>query len=69
MKELILHPSHLDYCNECIYHGSEFGNCLNEDYNKNIYKVNCVWHYCPYKRKEKKHEVCINEGTSERRGL
>lgn len=51
MAEIILHPSHPDYCNECIYHGN-FGNCQNEDYIKNDYKVNCVWHYCPYKRRK-----------------
>lgn len=51
MAEIILHPSHPDYCNECVYHGI-FGNCLSDDYNKNSYKVNCVWHFCPYKRKK-----------------
>lgn len=57
MAEIILHPSHPDYCNECVYHGSS-GNCLSDDYNKNSYKVNCVWHFCPYKRKglEELHE-------------
>lgn len=36
MAEIILHPSHPDYCNECVYHDSEFGNCLNKDLE--------VWH-------------------------
>lgn len=57
MAEIILHPCHPDYCNECVYHGSSFDNCLSEDYNKNIYKVNCVWHYCPYKRKKGEETV------------
>lgn len=57
MGEIILHPCHLDYCNECIYHGSSFGNCQSDDYNKHSYEVNCVWHYCPYKcKKEGKEE-------------
>ena len=57
MVEIILHPCHPDYCNECVYHGSSFDNCLSEEYNKNIYKVNCVWHYCPYKRKKGEETV------------
>ncbi|MEZ3429922.1 MAG: hypothetical protein K1W36_06615 [Lachnospiraceae bacterium] len=50
MAEIILHPRHPDYCNECIYHGGSSGNCQSGDYNRHIYKVNCVWHYCPYRR-------------------
>lgn len=57
MGEVILHPCHPDYCNECIYHGGEFGNCLSEDYNKHSYEVNCVLYYCPYKRKEEESDL------------
>ena len=52
MGEIILHPCHPDYCNECIFHGSSFGDCQSEDYNKHSYEINCVWHYCKYKRKK-----------------
>ena len=50
MAEIILHPCHPDYCKECIYSSSN-GSYKSEDYKKNAYKVNCVWHYCKYKRK------------------
>lgn len=50
MAEIILHPCHPDYCKECIYNGKV--ECLSEEYNKNSYKVNCIWHYCKYKRKK-----------------
>ena len=51
MAEIILHPCHPNYCKECIYYSS--GGCLSEDYKENSYKVNCVWHYCKYKRKRR----------------
>ena len=51
MAEIILHPCHPDYCKECIFYGSSNGGCQSEDYIQNSYKVNCVWHYCKYKRK------------------
>lgn len=51
MAEIILHSRHPDYCNECVYHDDRYGSCRSEDYNKHSYEVNCVWHYCPYKRK------------------
>lgn len=51
MAEIILHPCHPDYCKECIFYGSLNGNCKSGDYARNIYKVNCVWKYCKYKRK------------------
>ena len=49
MAEIILHPNHPD--------GDKFGNCLNEEYNKHDYEVNCVWHYCKYKRKKGEETV------------
>lgn len=67
MAEIVLHPCHTDYCNECVYHGSEFGNCLNENYNKNSYKVNCVWHFCPYKRKKGEMHSGDNSDIFEKR--
>lgn len=48
--EIILHPAVKGYCEECIYHGDS-GECKNEEYKKNTYKVNCVWKYCKYKKK------------------
>ena len=57
MAEIILHPNHPDYCSECIYYGDKFGNCLNAEYNKHDYEVNCVWHYCKYKRKKGEETV------------
>ncbi len=57
MAEIILHPNHPDYCSECIYYGDKFDNCLNEEYNKHDYEVNCVWHYCKYKRKKGEETV------------
>lgn len=49
MEKIILFSSHQDYCKECVY-SNENGTCSNRDYNKNSYKVNCVWHYCKYKK-------------------
>ena len=42
-------------CYQCIYDTKD-GQCMNEEYKKNAYKVICVWHYCKYKkvRKERK---------------
>ena len=53
--KIILHPDAPGYCKECIY-DTEDGQCMNEEYKKNAYKVICVWHYCKYKkvRKERK---------------
>lgn len=65
MAEIILHPCHPDYCKECIYHDGKHAGCLSEDYQKNSYKVNCVWRYCKYKRIRHKE----SEGESERRGI
>ena len=56
MGEIILHPCHPDYCKECVFHGGENGACKSKDYEHNIYKVVCVWHYCKYKRKRKERE-------------
>ena len=50
MGEIILYPTHEDYCKECIYNNAKLGICNNEMYNKNSYKVNCVWRFCPYKK-------------------
>lgn len=49
MAEIILHPTHPDYCKECIY-SNKNGSCSNNDYNKNSYQINCVWGYCKYKK-------------------
>lgn len=51
MGELILFPMHEDYCKECIYNNIKLGTCNNPEYNKNSYKVNCVWKHCKFKRK------------------
>lgn len=53
MAEIILFPTHKDYCNECIYHNPNFGTCKNIAYNENSYKVNCVWKYCKFKKRKK----------------
>jgi hypothetical protein len=60
MAEIILHPTHPDYCKECIYDNIKTGACTNEKYIENSYKVNCVWGYCKYKKKHKQ-EVKANE--------
>ena len=61
MGEIILHPSHPDYCKECIYYGRSNGGCQNEEYIKNAYKVICIWKYCKYKRKRRGYEEEDNE--------
>lgn len=48
MAEIILFPTHPDYCKECIYYTPS--GCQNEEYIKNQYYVNCVWKYCKYKK-------------------
>lgn len=48
MCEIILHPTHKDYCKECIYNTQT--TCKNKDYINNSYKVNCVWKYCKFKK-------------------
>lgn len=56
VAEIILHPTHPDYCKECIY--STPSGCSNTDYQKNSYYVNCVWGYCKYKKvREKNGEI------------
>lgn len=68
MAEIILFPTHPEYCNSCIYHQKN-GACINEKYIENQYLVNCVWHYCKY-RKERtsyeadKHEEVRDYGTN-----
>lgn len=52
MGEIVLFPKHEDYCMKCKYHREKTGECTNEKYKQNMYKVCCVWKYCPY-RKEK----------------
>ena len=52
MGEIILRPSHPDYCKECMYHGEKPEICMSKKYEANIYQVICIWHYCPYKRKK-----------------
>lgn len=54
MAEIVLFPTHKDYCGKCEYRGM-MGECTNEKYLQNMYKVCCVWHVCPY-RKERTHE-------------
>lgn len=50
MGEIILHPCDKNYCEECIYSNRDNGACNNEKYFKNMYKVNCEWKFCPYKK-------------------
>lgn len=50
MGEIILHPTHENYCKECIYSNKKSGTCKNEKYINNQYKVNCVWKFCPYRK-------------------
>lgn len=50
--EIILHPSHPDYCKECMYYSERPETCTNQKYEANMNQVICVWHYCPYKRKK-----------------
>lgn len=61
MAEIILHPCHPDYCKECIYRDTRTDSCKSSDYNRNSYKVNCVWHYCKYKKKVKNSNMERNE--------
>lgn len=63
MAEIILHPAHPDYCKECIYYTE--AKCLSEEYNRNSYKVNCVWSYCKYKRKRNIESEENNETTTQ----
>lgn len=60
MGEIILFPTHKDYCGKCEYRGM-MGECTNEKYLQNMYKVCCVWHRCPY-RKERTHEQRARSG-------
>ncbi len=53
--KIILHPDAPGYCKECIYDTKD-GQCMNEEYKKNAYKVICVWHYCKYKKVRKERE-------------
>ncbi|MFR6160935.1 MAG: hypothetical protein ACLUJV_15660 [Blautia producta] len=52
MAEIILFPTHKDYCGKCIYSGGN-GGCKSEKYIRNAYKVCCVWKRCPYRREKK----------------
>jgi len=56
MAEIILFPTHEDYCRECIFDDPERGICKNQKYNENSYKVNCEDKYCKYKRIRKQEE-------------
>lgn len=49
MAEIILFPTHKDYCMRCVHCGAS-GNCLSKEYNTHASKINCVWKYCPYRR-------------------
>lgn len=50
--KIILHPSTQGYCQECVYYEKD-GQCTNKEYQKNIYNVCCVWHYCKFKKVRK----------------
>ena len=54
--KIVLHPTHPDYCNECIYRGNQ-GECKNEYYVENIYKVVCIWHICKYKKLKNRRKI------------
>lgn len=56
MGKIILFPTHPDYCKRCIYSRSN-GTCASEKYNENQYKVNCVWHYCKYRKEKAEYET------------
>lgn len=62
MGEIILFPTHKDYCGKCECMGM-MGECTNEKYIQNPYKVCCVWRRCPY-RKERKHEQTTRSGEN-----
>lgn len=49
MAEIILFPTHEDYCKECIYDDLERGICKNPKYNENMFKAICKDKYCKYK--------------------
>ena len=42
MAEIILHPTHPDYCRECIYDDVKFGACKNEAYKENGYAFGTI---------------------------
>lgn len=46
---IILFPTHENYCKKCRYYG-KMEECTNEKYKRNMYKVCCVWHRCPYRK-------------------
>lgn len=50
MAEIILFPTHTDYCRECVFYAPVTGACTNEKYIENDYYVVCVKKYCPYKK-------------------
>ena len=54
--KIILHPEHPDYCKECVHYIGGSKGCASREYDANSYYVNCVWHYCPYKRKKTKDD-------------
>lgn len=56
MGKIILFPTHPDYCKRCIYSRNN-GTCASEKYNENQYKVNCVWHYCKYRKEKAEYET------------
>lgn len=53
MAEIILFPTHEDYCKECIFDDLDRGICKNPKYNENMYKAICKDKYCKYKRIKK----------------
>lgn len=56
MAEIILFPTHKDYCKECIFDDLGRGICKNPKYNMNMYKAICKDKYCKYKRIRKQEE-------------
>ena len=57
MAEIILFPTHPDYCKRCIFYSPENGACQNKKYIKNQYKVVCVWRYCKYRQERGQNET------------
>lgn len=55
MNNIILHPSHPDYCKRCIYCDRD-GMCKSKEYQKNSYYVVCVLKRCIYRKERGEQE-------------
>ena len=57
MSNIILFPTHEDYCRTCESHDDLYETCTNEKFINNMYDVHCVLGYCPYRKERKTMET------------